>query len=150
MGEQIMDEPRIVFDPYAGAQPREIVEHILALSNVRRTGHEHWYPVGFFLKTEDGEILGGLLGMIWARWLHIAALAVHEPFRGRGWGSKLLQQAEQYALKRGCTNAWLSTHSFQARPLYERHGYTVFGELPDYPQGHSLFFLTKRLGPTMS
>ena len=72
-----MDEPRIVFDPYAGTQQREIVEQILALSNVRLTGHEHWHPVAFLLKTDEGEILGGLLGMIWARWLHIAALAVH-------------------------------------------------------------------------
>ena len=142
-----MDELKIIFDPYASPQQREIVEQILALRNVRVTGHDDWYPVAFFLKTGEGEILGGLLGMIWARWLHIASLAVHEPFRGRGWGSRLLERAEQYALQRGCTNAWLSTHSFQARPLYERHGYALFGELKDYPERHSLFFLTKRLAP---
>jgi GNAT superfamily N-acetyltransferase len=129
-----MDEPKIVFEPYASTQQREIVEQILAFRNVRLTSHDDWYPVAFFLKTDEGEILGGLLGMIWARWLHIASLAVHEPFRGRGWSSRLLGRAEQYALQR-----------FQARPLYERHGYAVFGELKDYPEGHSLFFLTKRL-----
>lgn len=71
---------------------------------------------------------------------------MHEQFRDRG--SRLLDRAEQYALQRGCTHAWLSTHSFQARVLYERHGYALFGELKDYPPGHSLFFRTKRLIPS--
>jgi GNAT superfamily N-acetyltransferase len=115
--ENIMDEPKMVFDPFAGPQQREVVEQILALLKVRLTGHEDWYPVAFFLKTDAGEILGGLLGMIWARRLDIGSLAVHELFRGRGWGYRLPELVEQYALERGCTNAWLSTHSFQARPL---------------------------------
>jgi hypothetical protein len=57
----------------------------------------------------------------------------------------LLSRAEQYALERSCSNAWLFTFSFQARPFYERLGYQLFGTLEDYPKGHSLFFMTKRL-----
>ncbi len=140
-----MDEPKIVFDPYAGVAQRELVEEIINRRNVRLTGHDEWHPVAFFVKTDEGEILGGLLGQIWAQWLSIATLAVREPFRGRGYGTKLLARAEQFALESGCTNAWLSTFSFQARPLYERLGYRVFGTLEDYPKGHSLFFMTKRL-----
>ena len=140
-----MDEPKIVFDPYAGTAQRELVEEIINRRNVRLTGHDEWYPVAFFLKTDEGEILGGLLGQIWAQWLYVATLAVREPFRGHGYGTTLLTRAEQYALERGCTNAWLSTFSFQARPLYERLGYRLFGTLEDYPKSHSLFFMTKRL-----
>ena len=114
--ENIMDEPKIVFDPYAGPQQREVVEQILALLKVRLTGHEDWYPVAFFLKTDAGEILGGLLGMIWARWLHIGSLAVHELFRGRGWGSRLLERAEQYALERGCTKCVAQYPQFPGSP----------------------------------
>jgi GNAT superfamily N-acetyltransferase len=145
MREIAMDEPSIVFDPYAGAAQRELVEEIINRRNVRLTGHDDWYPVAFFLKTDGGEILGGLLGQIWAQWLFIATLAVREPFRGRGYGTKLLAAAEQYALERACTDAWLSTFSFQARPLYERLGYRVFGTLEDYPNGHSLFFMSRHL-----
>jgi GNAT superfamily N-acetyltransferase len=112
---------------------------------VRRTGHDEWHPVAFFLKTDEGEILGGLLGQIWAKWLYIATLAVREPARGRGYGTKLLARGEQYAVESGCSNAWLATFSFQARPLYERLGYRVFGTLEEYPKDHSLFFMTKRL-----
>jgi hypothetical protein len=39
----------------------------------------------------------------------------------------------------------LETHSFQARPFYEKCGYKVFGTLEDYPPGHAKFFLRKRL-----
>lgn len=140
-----MDDPKIIFEPYACAAQREFVEEIINRRNVRLTGHDEWHPVAFFLKTDQGEILGGLLGQIWAHWLSISTLAVREPFRGRGYGTKLLARAEQFALERGCTNSWLSTFSFQARPFYERLGYHVFGTLEDYPKGQSLFFLTKRL-----
>jgi GNAT superfamily N-acetyltransferase len=140
-----MAEPTIVFEPYASAAQREFVEEIINRRNVRLTGHDEWHPVAFFVKTDEGEILGGLLGQIWAQWLSISTLAVREPFRGRGYGTKLLARAEQYALERGCSNAWLSTFSFQARPLYERLGYWVFGTLEEYPKGHSLFFMTKCL-----
>jgi GNAT superfamily N-acetyltransferase len=138
-------KPTIVFEPYAVIAQREFVEDIINRRNVRLTGHDEWHPVAFFLKTDEGEILGGLLGQIWARWLSVATLAVREPFRGRGYGSRLLARAEQYALEAACTNSWLSTFSFQARPFYERCGYRVFGTLEDYPKGHSLFFMTKHL-----
>jgi GNAT superfamily N-acetyltransferase len=140
-----MDEPKIVFEPYAGGTQREIVEEIISRRNVRLTGHVDWYPVAFFLKSAGGEILGGLLGNIWAQWLYVTTLSIREPFRGRSYGTKLLIQAEQYALDRGCTDAWLSTFSFQARPFYERLGYRLFGALEDYPKAHSLFFMTKHL-----
>jgi hypothetical protein len=39
---------------------------------------------------------------------------------------------------------WLDTFSFQARPFYEKLGYEVFGQLEDYPRGHSRYFLQKR------
>jgi GNAT superfamily N-acetyltransferase len=138
-------EPSIVFEPYAVKAQRDFIEEIINRRNVRLTGHDEWHPVAFFLKTEEGEILGGLLGQIWAQWLWISTLVVRERFRARGYGTKLLARAEQYAIEGGCTNAWLSTFSFQARPFYERFGYRVFGTLENYPKDHSLFFMTKQL-----
>jgi len=143
----IMAEPHVVFDPYAVAE-REIVEEIISRRNIRLTGHDKWYPVAFFVKSDDGEIIGGLLGSIWAKWLYVSVVAIREPFRGKGYGTELMRQAERYARDRGCTDAWLSTFSFQARPLYERLGYILFGTLSDYPEGHSLFFMTKRFTPS--
>ena len=142
-----MAQPRIVFEPYASGAQRQVVEEIINRRNVAITGHDQWYQVAFFVKTDDGEILGGLLGAIWAKRLSVGTLAVQEPFRGKGYGTELMKRTEQYAMERGCTDSWLTTFSFQARPFYERLGYRLFGALENYPEGHSLFFMTKRLVP---
>ncbi len=36
--------------------------------------------------------------------------------------------------------------SFQARPFYERAGYEVVVDIPDYPKGHSYHVLKQELG----
>lgn len=43
-----------------------------------------------------------------------------------------MKRAELYAVERGCTNAFLDTFSFQARPFYEKLGYRVFGILENH------------------
>ena len=72
-------------------------------------------------------------------------LAVPESMRGQGIGTELMRRAEREAVVRGCRNAWLDTFEFQARPFYEKLGYTCFGELADYPPGFSRYFLRKAL-----
>jgi hypothetical protein len=49
------------------------------------------------------------------------------------------------ALEAGCHHAWVDTFSFQARHLYEKLGYRLFGALPDYPRGQTRYFLAKDL-----
>ena len=124
-----MSDPTVVSDPYAGADLCDIVQRIVDNDNVAISGQAEWYPVALFLKKENGEVLGGLLGDIWAAWLHVRTLAVAAPARGRGFGRELMKHAELYALERGCTDAFLDTFSFQARPFYEKLGYRVFGTL---------------------
>jgi GNAT superfamily N-acetyltransferase len=143
-----MDELTVVFEPYAGPDLRNIVQTIVDQRNIALTGRDEWYPVAFFLKDGSGEVLGGLLGNIWAGWLHVGTLGVAAPMRGKGYGRELMQRAEAYAIARGCTGALLDTFSFQARPFYEKLGYHVFGTLDDHPRGHQHYFLTKHLSPT--
>ena len=119
-----MAQPRILFEPYASGAQREVVEEIVNRRNIALTGHDQWYPVAFFVTTDDGEILGGLLGTIWAKRMYVSILAVQEPFRSKGYGTELMSHAEQYAVERGSTDSWLSTFSFQARPFY---GSSVIG-----------------------
>jgi hypothetical protein len=56
-----------------------------------------------------------------------------------------MDAAEAYARERGGHMVVLDTHSFQARPFYERRGYEVFATLDDFPRGHQKFFLKKKL-----
>ena len=137
-------ELKIVFDEMGGAEA-QLVRERLDLFNIGATGVSAYYPVHFFLKSERGETMGGLLGSIWGGWLHITNLWIDEALRGRQWASKLMDQAEAYGREHNCHSALLDTHSFQARPFYEKRGYEVFGTLDDYPKGHKKFFLKKRL-----
>lgn len=77
--------------------------------------------------------------------MDLTFLWLAEPLRGRGYGRQLLEAAEEEARTQGCRGVHLSTHSFQARPFYEKLGYQIVGEIPDHPEGYSLFFLTKAL-----
>jgi N-acetylglutamate synthase-like GNAT family acetyltransferase len=86
-----MSNPSVVFDPYA-TDPRDIVQAIVDNYCVASTGNAEWYPVAFFLRDENGEILGGLLGHFWAGWLHVRTLAVAMPMRGRGFGRELMKR----------------------------------------------------------
>jgi len=55
------------------------------------------------------------------------------------------EAAEDEARAQGCTGVYLSTFSFQARPFYERFGYEVIADVPDYPVGHTYHILKKML-----
>ncbi|MBS0221909.1 MAG: GNAT family N-acetyltransferase [Proteobacteria bacterium] len=139
-----MAELEIVFSQEGGSAAQFVREH-LDIFNVGATGVSAYYPLHFFLKSERDEIMGGLIGSIWGGWLHITYLWIDEAERGQGWATRLMDQAEAYARERGCHSVTLDTHSFQARPFYEKRGYEVFGTLDDYPTGHQKFFLKKTL-----
>jgi GNAT superfamily N-acetyltransferase len=101
--------------------------------------------VACFLKDANGKIVGGALGDLWGRSVHIGGMWVDGPYRGKGHGAALLTAVENYAAAQGQTLCYLETTSFQARPFYEKLGYSVFGELPGIDEGCTLFFLKKAL-----
>jgi ribosomal protein S18 acetylase RimI-like enzyme len=98
-----------------------------------------------FLRTEDGEVFGGIIGTtFWGR-MYINSIWVHESLRGRGWGRKLMQAAEAEAIRRGCTAVHTDTFSWQSPDFYQSLGYEVFGVLEDYPPGNKKYYVTKKL-----
>ncbi|HEV2146876.1 MAG TPA: GNAT family N-acetyltransferase [Longimicrobiaceae bacterium] len=106
-------------------------------------GSRDYRPLALALRAPDGALLGGLYGATTWGWLLVDGLWVAEELRGRGLGRRLLLAAEAAAVERGCRGAWLGTFDFQARGFYERLGYTVFAELPDFPPGHTHYHLRK-------
>ena len=101
--------------------------------------------LALLIRDGDGRPDGGLWAVTYYGWMFIQLLYLPAHLRRGGLGSRLLRQAEEVARRRGCRGVWLDTFSFQARPFYERHGYTMFGRIDDYPPGASRFFLAKRL-----
>ncbi len=101
--------------------------------------------VAAFVKDESEQVVGGVLGEINWHWMHVQGLWVDENIRKGGWGSKLLESIEQYALAKNISNIRLETTTFQALNFYLKSGYWIFGELPDMPKGHTSYFLRKKL-----
>ncbi len=98
-----------------------------------------------FLHDKENKTVGGNTADLFGGWAYISLLWVEESLRNRGFGSDLLRCLEAEAGDMGCTNAFVDTYSFEARPFYERAGCTVFGKLDGYPAGHCKYFLTKPL-----
>ena len=95
----------------------------------------------------DARCVGGLIADEHWGWLYVAWLWLPEGLRGAGLGSQLLKRVEDIAESHGCRHAYLSTFEFQALPFYQKHGYTTFGVLEDFPvgTGQRRFYLQKTL-----
>jgi len=135
---------RISVEPRASDDDKRVVRERVDLYNIARTGFDECHEVSIFLRGDLGEIRGGLLGLVWGGWLHVQHLWVEEALRGGGHGRALLEAAEAFARERGCTDAHVESHSFQAPEFYEKLGYQRFGEIAK-PSGHGEVFLRKRL-----
>ncbi len=137
---------RIDLDPHGSEAEARFIEESVALHNVAATGRADYLPVRLFLRAEQGALLGGLTGHLWAGWLHVQFLWVAPAARGAGHATSLMDAAEAHARAHGCTGAAVETFSFQARPFYERRGYEVVGTIEGYPEGHAKYMLRKVLG----
>ncbi len=109
------------------------------------TGVRDGRPFAGVIKDESGHITAAINGHTWGECCYVAHLWVHESQRGHGIGSALLRAAENEAIRRGCTQALLLTHSFQAPDFYERLGYVRHATIPNYPQGHAQYVYLKQL-----
>ncbi|WP_293935536.1 GNAT family N-acetyltransferase [Iodobacter sp.] len=129
----------------ADEQVRKAILGPLVEYNTSQAGPGNSRPLVITIADEDGKIVGGLWGYTGYEWLFTQLLLVPASHRGEGIGSKLLGMAEEEAISRSCTSAWLDTYEFQAKGFYERMGYTCFAELPNYPTGYSRYFMKKSL-----
>ena len=134
----------IVTDTPAPADREAILDGLNAF-NREETGGADAQPLAVLIQGERGVTTGGLLGRTWLGWLYVELLYVPDGLRGTGVGRDVMLRAEAEARARGCIGIWLNTFSFQARGFYEKLGFTLIGQIDDYPIGHQRFFLQKRL-----
>ena len=123
----------------------QFLEDRLYEFNSGATGIDDGLGLGILLRDESGNIVAGAAGHTWGGTCELRQIWVAPPLRGRGLGRRLILEAEAEAIRRGCQQLVLSTHSFQAPAFYRRLGFEVVSELPDYPRGHSHLVLRKRL-----
>ena len=122
---EIEDEPR--HEEVAALEDR-LHRHNVAVTGC---GDARWLAI--FVRDATGELLAGLHGWTWGRTGFVRTLWVSDELRGQGVGARLLAAAEREAVRRGCREMHLDTHSYQAPGFYRRCGYEEIGELPGWP-----------------
>lgn len=145
-----MGKPRytLILETHPKAEDKQFIWDSLEAFNLQASQIPPDYQeLVLLVRANDGTLMGGLLGGTFWQWLNISILWVHEDLRGQGFGTDLLKTAEQEALKRGCHSAFLDTMSWQALSFYQQHGYSLYGQLEDFPLGHTRYYLRKRLSP---
>ena len=103
--------------------------------------------VSFNKCIKDGDkVVAGILSEMYL-WniLTVDILWVDEEYRNKGYATILLKYVEKQGKEMGCTLSHLDTFDFQARGLYEKLGYRVFGILEDCPEGHERYYMSKKL-----
>jgi GNAT superfamily N-acetyltransferase len=106
--------------------------------------------VQIFIRNNENKVVGGAKGSVFGGWLYVSLTWVEESLRNQGYGTKMLKMMEDEAVKLGCKHAHVDTYSFEAKPFYEKNGYTLFASLENYPEGHSKHFLKKKTPLTES
>lgn len=126
-------------------QAIEWLQHRLRVYNTEKPGGNDFRPLHLFLRDETGALQGGVLAWTLWSWMHIDALWIEEPLRGRGAGRRLLFEAERRAIQRGCTLVEVDSFCFQSPGFYEHLGYTVFGKLENISGRFTRYYLQKKL-----
>jgi len=98
-----------------------------------------------FVRDDENNIIGGLRATCFWNALHVELVWVSKESRGSGIGTKLMKEAETFAIEHGYELSLLESASWQAKAFYEKMGYTLMATLPDFPKGYATHFLTKRL-----
>jgi GNAT superfamily N-acetyltransferase len=123
----------------------EFLEERLYEYYVAATGNSDGRSLGVFLRDEAEHIVAAAAGFTWGATCELRQVWVAASLRGRGLGRRLMAEAEAEAVRRGCRQLVLTTHTFQAPDFYRKLGYDVVSVVANFPRGYSALVLRKRL-----
>ena len=106
-------------------------------------GNEKPEPLSVIIRNDDNKIIAGVSGRTIYKHFLINILWSDESVRGKGLGTRVMQQAETEAKKRGCIAAQVDTLSVQAPGFYQKLGFEVVGKVSGLTEDHDRYFLMK-------
>jgi GNAT superfamily N-acetyltransferase len=92
-----------------------------------------------------GNVVGGIRSIVALYWLRVEVLWVDEIARGKGLGTRLMQETETIAKEMGARNAALETFEWQAPRFYEKLGYQEAARMDRYAGDFYLCIMKKKL-----
>jgi GNAT superfamily N-acetyltransferase len=93
----------------------------------------------------DGTLAACCLYSVTWNVLHVDILCVVTDGQRRGLGSAMLQKIDELARQHGCDDVYLETMSWQARPFYEKNGYTHVATQRDLPVHYHRYVMLHHL-----
>lgn len=125
---------------------KDVIYQGLKSFNLKHLPDEDCHSLACYAEDENGDFVGGLTGELFTTSLFVEFLWLDESKRKSGTGSLLMSKLEQEALKRGVTDLYLDTYTFQAEGFYLKLGFKEVGRYTDFPsKGIDKIFLQKSL-----
>ncbi len=137
--------PALVVEPAPVAADLALLEEHVAGAAAAATGLGEEQEFAVFARGDDGRIVAGISGILWAGCCELQAMWVDEPLRGRGLGQSLVAEAEAEAERRGARLVTLHAYDLLAGGLYDRLGYETVGVIEGYPPGSAARWYRKEL-----
>ena len=97
----------------------------------------------FFIRDENEKIVGGCAGDNMYGCLYVGQLWVAEQLRGKGYGAKLMHEAENLAKKSECNFMAVNTFDWEALDFYKKLGFYVEFERHGFLKDSIFYFLRK-------
>ena len=102
-------------------------------------------PFSIFIKDQKQNVLGGISGTSFYGSLYIDSLWIEKMLRHQGWGTKLMQAAENIGRERGARFVTVNTMDWEALPFYEKLGYSIEFVRKGYDKDSTMSMLRKNL-----
>ena len=122
----------------------DLEKRLIEYNRHKADGYEYDQFIVKAMNSYD-HVIAALHAQTGGSWLYISSLWVDEQYRCHGLGTKLLRQAEEVGLKKGCASAYLYTYSFQSPEFYIKAGFHEFGCLDNFFGSHSKIYMKKSL-----
>lgn len=123
----------------------EVLYHGISEEAFQAKGLSPIHPFSIFVKDQKGNIFGGASGTLFYGSLYVDSLWVDKTLRHRGWGTKLMNEAENIGRKQGASFVTLNTMDWEALPFYQKLGYSIEFIREGYERESKMFMLRKNL-----
>ena len=133
-----------VVRPGAAKASRELWRGLMRF-NRSKAGPLNYARDVIVIREGRGPLLGGLILQSYWHESYIELLWLSDRARAQGYGTRLMQEAERRARRRGSRLIHVNTYSFQAPGFYRKQGYRLFGSYSGSPRGATKYFYFKRL-----
>ncbi len=121
----------------------QILETGITVNAIQKKGQNPVSFFGIFIRDEKERLVAGCNGDVLYGCLWVGQLWVREEWRGKGYGTELMQAAEKYGKEKGCLFSAVNTMDWEALDFYKKLGYKVEFERHGFFKNSIFYFLRK-------